>query len=400
MNYVEATYLVVSDKKFDVEKKAVELASDIHIWNEKNYPYDKSVIKKFQIKIVDYFDFEDEDTGEFRAVIKLGFPVLMFTYSISSIISIIFGRISLYGRIKLVDLNFPDLFLEHFKGSNFGIYGLRQKLNIKHEPLLMVTLETYAQNSKEIANLLYQIGSAGADIIKENEAYFDDSLAPFEERIKYCLESKKKAEDFIGRKIIYAPNLTGSVDSLIDKAKKAVDLGVEAFVINVVPYGFDILQRLSEEVEAVFIANPAFSGTLYQSKDYGIESHTLFGKLFRLAGADIVIFPSPYGDYPLIHHHAMEVSEALKEKLSHLNPVFPAPSMGIYPQIVPQLFKDFGNQVVINVDEVPYKHPDGVHAGVKAFRDIIDCTVNGVPLEECISVSPELNKAVKKFSHE
>ena len=397
MNYIEATYLLVSDKKFDLSKKIKELISDVYVWDRKNYPYDKSVLDRFEIKVTDSFDFKDEDTKEYRALIKLGFPVLIFTYDITSIISIIFGRLSLYGRIKLVDIEFPDLFLEHFKGANYGIYGVREKLNLKHEPILMTTLETYTLDLEKIGDLFYKIATAGADIIKENEAYFDDSLAPFEERVKLCIDKKKKAEDLTGRKIIYVPNLTGKISSIVEKAKKAVDLGVEAFTINVVPYGFETLQRLSEEIDAVFIANPAFSGSLYQTKDYGIEAHVLFGKLLRLAGSDIVIFPSPYGDYPLLHHHAMEVSEALREKFGNLNPVLPAPSMGIYPQIIPQVFKDFGNQVVINVDEVPYLHPDGIFAGVKAFRDIIDCTVNGVSIEECLSISPELNKAIKRL---
>ena len=398
MSYIEATYVVISEKKFSAEEKAKELVQDVYVWNKNNYPFsDKKRLQKFEIKILDAFEFKDEDTGEYRGIIKLGFPTIIFTPDIPSILSIIFGRLSLYGRIRLVALDFPLPFLDFFKGANYGIDGIRDKLGVHHEPLLMTTIETYTLSTSEIADLFYKIAVSGADIIKENEAFFDESLAHFEDRIKACLEKKKEAEDFTGRKIIYAPNLTGRVDKLIEKAKKGVELGVEAYTINVVPYGFDTLHRLSEEVDAIFIANPAFAGTLYQSKDYGIEAHLLFGKILRLIGTDVAIFPSPYGDYPLLHHHAMEVSEALRDKFGNLKPVFPAPSMGIYPDIIPVLFKDFGNQVVINVDEMPYLHPNSVSAGIKAYRDILDCTVNGVSIEDCSSVSEELKEFLKKF---
>lgn len=397
MNYIEATYLIISDRKFDIEERAEELKRGVHIWNEKNYISDRERLRNFEISVLDYYGFEDKDTGEYRAVIKLGFPVIIFTYDIPSIISVLFGRISMYGRIRLIEIDFPPGFLEHFKGANYGIQGIREKLNVKHEPLLMTTLETYTLKTEEISELFYNLAVSGVDIIKENEAYFDDSLSPFEERIKACIERKKAAEDYTGKKVLYAPNLTGRIDELIERAKRAVDFGVEAFTVNVIPYGFDALQRLSEEVDAVFIANPAFAGSFYQSKDFGIEAHTLFGRLLRLAGTDIVIFPSPYSDYPLLHHHAMEVCEYLRDGFGDLKPVFPAPSMGIYPHMIPTVFKDFGNQTVINVDEVPYLHPDGISAGIKAFKDAIDCTLNGVSLEECSSISDELKEALRKF---
>ncbi len=397
MNYIEATYVLVSDRKFDAKEKAKELSRDVHVWNESTYPFNTERLRNFKIEVLDVYEFKDEDSGEYRAVIKLGFPIIIFSHDIPSILSIVFGRLSLYGRIRLVELEFPPAYLDHFKGANYGIDGVRQKLNLKHEPILMVTLETYTLKTAEIGELFYKIATSGADIIKENEAYYDDSLAPFEERIKVCIDRKKAAEDYTGRKVLYAPNLTGRVNSIIEKAKKGVDLGVEAFTINVIPYGFDTLQRLAEEVDAVFIANPAFAGTLYQSKDFGIEPHVLFGRLLRIAGADIVIFPSPYSDYPLLHHHAMEVSEFLRDKLGQLKSVFPSPSMGIFPHMIPTVFKDFGNQTVINVDEVPYLHPDGIDAGVKAFRDAIDCTVNSVSLEDCSNVSEELRRALQRF---
>ena len=45
----------------------------------------------------------------------------------------------------------------------------------------------------------------------------------------------------------------------------------------------------------------------------------------------------------------------------------------------------------------PILHPKGVSAGVKACRDILDCTVNGDSIEDCGSVSEELKEFLKKL---
>ncbi len=399
MNYIDATYLITSEKPFNVEEKAKEIAVNSIVGDIEKYPTEvKKKLEKYQGRIVDVYDFKDSDSKKFKAVIKIGYPVILFNHDIPSILTIIFGKLSLERNIKLIDLDFHPTFLDHFQGPRYGINGIRELLNIHHEPLLMTTFQTcFGLNTDEFAEEFFKQATGGADFIKDDEIFFDDALAPFEKRIEACLKKSQEAENITGRKNIYVANLTGHVDEMIEKAKRGVEVGCKAFLINVLPYGFDILQRLSQEVDAVFVAYPSFSGAIFQSENIGIEASILLGKLMRIAGADMVLFPSPYGDMSLTYHKIMEITDSLRETLDNIPPSFPIPSEGITPKLVPDIFKEFGTNVVINAGHSVHKHPMGTTAGVKAFRDIIDCTVSGVLIEECAAASEDLKIALEKW---
>jgi 2,3-diketo-5-methylthiopentyl-1-phosphate enolase len=399
MNYIDATYLIFSDKPFDIEKKAEEIAVNSIVGNFENYPQElKKKLEKYKGRIVDVFDFKDSDSKKYKAVIKIGYPVVLFNHDIPSILTIIFGKLSLEKNIKLIDLDFHPAFLDHFNGPRYGINGIRDMLNVHHEPLLMTTFQTcFGLDTSEFADKFFKQAVGGVDFVKDDEIFFDDTFAPFEKRIEACVKRAEESEKITGRKTLYVPNLTGHVDEIIEKAKRGIDAGGKAFLINVLPYGFDVLQRLSEEVDAVFVAYPSFSGAIYQSENVGIEASVLLGKLMRIAGADMVLFPSPYGDLSLTHHKIMEITESLKEGLGNIKPSFPVPSENINPSLVPKMFKDFGTNVVINAGHTIHEHPMGTTAGAKAFRDAVDCVISGVLIEECAAASEELKTALEKW---
>ncbi len=394
MNYVEVTYLLTTKEKVNPEKKAEDLAISLSIGGRGDLPPEKAKdLEKYQGKVLDVFSYEEEK--QFKALIKIGFPVILFEHTIPSILSIIYGKISFTEDIKVIDIDFHPAFLDHFKGPRYGINGIREIVGIHHEPLLMTVLKPcVGLTTEEFANEFFKHALGESDIVKDDEIFFDDSLAPFEKRIEACVKKAEEAEKITGRKTIYVPHLSGRIDEIIQKAKRGVEAGAKGFLINVLPYGFDVLQRLSEEVEAFFIAHPSFSGTIFKTTHLGIRTPVFFGKLMRLTGADIVMYPSPYGKSPIEHTDALETAENLRRDWEHLNPSFPAIVGNISPLNVHTAFKDFGNQTVLVACGSIYQHPEGVTSGIKAVRDALDCSLTGVSLEECASASPELQKAL------
>ena len=57
---------------------------------------------------------------------------------------------------------------------------------------------------------------------------------------------------------------------------------------------------------------------------------------------------------------------------------FSVPSAGIHPGLVPQLVKDFGNNLVVNAGGGIFGHPDGPISGAQAFRAAIDASVQDI----------------------
>jgi 2,3-diketo-5-methylthiopentyl-1-phosphate enolase len=147
------------------------------------------------------------------------------------------------------------------------------------------------------------------------------------------------------------------------------------------------------------MAHPAVSGALTPSEFYGFESALLLGKMLRLAGADLVLFPSPYGSVALPKEKALGIASELTRDWEGVKKAFPVPSAGIHPGMVPSLIRDFGVDSVINAGGGVHGHPGGAAAGGKAFRQAVDAVLNGQSLEDAAEAQPELAQALKLWGN-
>jgi 2,3-diketo-5-methylthiopentyl-1-phosphate enolase len=155
------------------------------------------------------------------------------------------------------------------------------------------------------------------------------------------------------------------------------------------------------------MAHPAMAGAFYPSPHYGISASVLLGKLMRMAGADLVLFPSPYGSVVMPREENLAIKHALlTTDLAHdylydsteatvsLPSSFPVPSAGIHPGLVPLILRDFGSEVVVNAGGGIHGHPQGTIAGGKAFRQAIEASLNRIPLREYAESHQELQIAI------
>jgi len=72
-------------------------------------------------------------------------------------------------------------------------------------------------------------------------------------------------------------------------------------------------------------------------------------------------------------------------------------SGGITPQMVPGVMKDLGANIVIGSGGGIHAHPQGPVAGARAFRQAIDASMQGRPLEEAAKEFPELKVALETW---
>lgn len=119
------------------------------------------------------------------------------------------------------------------------------------------------------------------------------------------------------------------------------------------------------------------AGATYPSPHYGISPSVLLGKLMRLAGADLVLFPSPYGSVVMPREENLAIKHVLLTNDLHtdysykapadahlkLAASFPVPSAGIHPGLVPLILRDFGQDVIVNAGGGIHGHPLGTIAG-------------------------------------
>jgi 2,3-diketo-5-methylthiopentyl-1-phosphate enolase len=130
--------------------------------------------------------------------------------------------------------------------------------------------------------------------------------------------------------------------------------------------------RNDDAVSVPLMAHPALAGAFYGSPFHGISPSVLMGQLPRLAGADWMLFPSPYGSVALLKSDALAVKDALNQPIHGLNPCFAVPSAGITEAMIPDILSDFGSDVIVNAGTGIHDHPEGTLAGTKAFRTALN----------------------------
>lgn len=405
MGEVIATYLVY-DRKGDLEKKAEGIALGLTVGTWTNLPdLLKEQLHKHKGRVMQVEKLSNDERSDAffgqkltRGLIQIAYPSANFSVDLPSILVTVFGKLSLDGEIKLLDLAFSEDLLDHFPGPKFGIDGIRERLQVKDRPLFMSIFKTMIGRDLDyFRHQLREQALGGVDLVKDDEILFDLPELSAKERILAAKEVLIETEEITGQKTLYAVNLTGRTHQLLDQAKRAVEWGADAFLFNVFAYGIDTLQALAEDpnIPVPIMVHPAVSGAITSSMHYGISHSLLLGKLLRLAGADWVLFPSPYGSVALEKEQALGIGKALTEPLSSLHRAFPVPSAGIHPALVPLLIQDFGVDSVINAGGGVHGHPGGAAAGGRAFRQAIDAVLAGHTLEEAAEVKDELKTALQ-----
>ncbi|MEK3881402.1 2,3-diketo-5-methylthiopentyl-1-phosphate enolase [Paenibacillus sp. PL2-23] len=382
--YCIATYRTYDDKA-DFDKKALSIAVGLTVGSWTELPEaQKAEMEKHLGKVLSV-EVHEGGPGERYADIRIAYPDINFSRDIPALLVTAFGKLSMDGRIKLIDLDVSESFASAFPGPKFGLPGVRELLGVQERPLLMSIFKSVVGH--DLANLqeqFYKQALGGVDLIKDDEILFENPLTPLEKRVETCMEAARKAQEETGQKLLYAVNLTGPTSQLAQNARKAIAAGANALLFNVLAYGFDVLHELSSDpdIHVPIAAHPAMAGAMYPSPHYGISASLLLGKLMRLAGADLVLFPSPYGSVVMPKEENLAVQAALLQPLHGLRTSFPVPSAGIHPGLVPLILKDFGTDVVVNAGGGIHGHPMGTAAGGQAFRQAIEAALAGKSLQE------------------
>jgi 2,3-diketo-5-methylthiopentyl-1-phosphate enolase len=332
--------------------------------------------------------------------VQVAYPEVNIGEQIPMLLTTVVGNISMGGEIKLVDIRFPEKYVAGFKGPKFGIEGVRKLLGVEKRPLLNNMIKPCTGYTCEVGVELFRKAAAGGcDIVKDDELIADASFNSVLERVKSYMKIEKQVYEETGERTLYTVNVTDAIPKVFENAKRAVELGCNAIMINYLAVGFPVLQALADDpkINVPILGHMDVAGAFYMSPWHGISSHLVLGKLPRLAGADVVVIPAPYGKAPVIDYKFKNVAKNLSFPLYNLKPTLPMASGGITPSMVPQVMMALGNDIVIGSGGGIHAHPQGPIAGGKAFRQAIDATMKGIPLAEYAKEHKELAIALKEW---
>jgi 2,3-diketo-5-methylthiopentyl-1-phosphate enolase len=326
------------------------------------------------------------------SLVTIRFPEANVENDIPSLLTMIFGKYSMAGAAKVMAVRLP----EHYgRRPKLGITGIRERLGVFDRPLIMAIFKpALGLSADDHAVILQEVASAGLDIIKDDEILGDLEVAPTLKRLDACRKVLDEVKQQTGRTVLYAVNITGAADKLIEKARLLVREGANALLLNVLTYGFSVLDALAadSEVNVPIFAHPALAGALCAAPNHGMAYSVVLGTLMAHGGADAVLYTAHYGSLPFDAQEEALIRDSLRSRN-----VFPVPSAGIHPGIVPQALADYGQDVILNAGTGIMDHPDGPQVGVKAFFEALERIQQGASFALEMLPHGALRRAIEKW---
>lgn len=340
------------------------------------------------------------EISERHFIVRIAYPWRSFGPQFAMMLSTVIGNIASSGKLKLLDLEFPKSFHTQFAGPKFGVPGIRQLLGVYDRPLLNNMIKPCTGLDPEAtAELAYQAGRGGVDIIKDDELLADAPHCPLVDRVKAVQRRLKHADDEKGEKTLFVYNITDRPEKIRENALRAIEAGAEALMVNYFTLGFDVTRMITADpdINVPILGHSDFTGAVYESPWSGMSMSLVGAKLPRLAGLDMMIALSPFGKFPVLHDVFVQSGLQMLAPWAHIKPMMPMPGGGTTQGHVQLLVEIFGNDLIIAAGGAIHGHPMGPTAGAKAFRQAIDVVRSGKSIRGALADNPELAAAIEAW---
>ena len=122
-----------------------------------------------------------------RAMIGVSWSIENCGYDLPVLVSTVQGNLyelSAFTGLKLMDLEIPDSFSQHFTGPAFGIEGCRRLTGVYDRPLIGTIIKpSIGMPPEQTAELVKVLAGAGIDFIKDDELLSASANSSFEDRV-------------------------------------------------------------------------------------------------------------------------------------------------------------------------------------------------------------------------
>ncbi|NLW31599.1 MAG: cupin domain-containing protein [Fibrobacter sp.] len=291
--------------------------------------------------------------------------------SIPQFLNVLFGNISLKNNIRIIDFSIPYQENPFFPGPSYGITGIRKISGVYGRPLTCTALKPLGLPPIKLAEIAAKFCNGGADFIKDDHGLSDQSFHPFKERVARCQEAVSEQNIKNGSRTLYCPMVSGRFDEITSQVEYALSCGVKSILIAPMLVGMDTVRYIAQTYRPVILAHPSFTGTHFHDHNHGMTPAVLLGKLFRLIGADVSIFPNAGGRFGFSTEECNELAHALREPVKGFLPAFPSPAGGMKIEKIDSIVQQFGKNSMLLIGGSILQHPEGIEAGTNAFVNAV-----------------------------
>jgi ribulose-bisphosphate carboxylase large chain len=336
-----------------------------------------------------------------RGEIVVSFPLHNFGPSLPNLLATVAGNLyelqELSG-IRLIDLELPPAFAEHYPGPRFGVDGTRKLVQIYERPLIgTIVKPSIGLSTSDLQGVVRDLALAGLDFIKDDELHADPPYAPLAERVPAVMAAIERVADRTGKKTMYAFNISGDIDHMLRAHDLVIEHGGTCVMISVNNVGIAALAHLRKHCALPIHGHRNNFGAMSRHPFLGV-GFTAYQKLFRLAGVDhLHVGGLDSKFYQTDEEVARSITDCLTPLFGDYR-VMPAISSA---QWAGSAVRTYAATRTIDVIHLAgggiLGHPNGAAAGVSSMRQGWAAALAGTPLDEYAATHPELRAAIEKF---
>jgi ribulose-bisphosphate carboxylase large chain len=257
------------------------------------------------------------------------------------LINMLFGNTSLHPDIALHDVELPGALVAAFAGPRHGLQALRHKIGAPVRALTCSALKPQGLPSATLAALALSFARGGIDYIKDDHGLADQAYSPFADRVEAVAAALRGGAQAAGHATRYVPSLSGDLDAMRRQIAVARSAGIDTVMAAPMIAGLANFHRLvREHADIAFFAHPTMAGT-------AIAPPLLFGKLFRMLGADAVIFPNHGGRFGYSPETCRRLAATALQDWHGLRPCVPVPAGGMTRDRVPEMLDFYGTDIML-----------------------------------------------------
>ncbi len=359
MAWLTTTYLIDSEPE-RIEERAHALAIEQSVECPDEAIHDQRIRDDIVARVASI-----EPAGEQRFRVDVRIAAATVGDDAAQLINMMFGNCSMWDDVRFVGFQLPPPLLARFRGPRHGIAGIRALLRAPRRPLTAAAMKPQGMAVHELAAMCTTLALAGVDVIKDDHGIANQSYSPFAERVRACQAAVRDAAAATGAPSFYAPHLIGTPRTLREHARIARDEGVRVVLVAPMVVGLPAFRDLVDEFpEFVYLAHPSFSGAAR------IAPALLFGRLFRLLGADAPIFVSYGGRFAYPRDECGALAAEARAPWGDLRPALPVPAGGMRLDRIDELLAFYGPDTMLLIGgNLLIAQGDALRARARAFVD-------------------------------
>jgi ribulose-bisphosphate carboxylase large chain len=313
-----------------------------------------------------------DQPGRWR--VRIAYPAHLACGQLPQLLNLLYGNISLRRGIRLADVALAPEVAAALRGPRWGVDGLRALTGVYGRPLLATALKPRGRPTEQFAAMAGAFARGGGDLVKDDHNIVDADFEAFRERMLRVHEAVERANESAGRRTIYAPNLSASGSDLWRRLDAVAAAGIHAVLVCPSVLGLAIVEKIAADYPLVVLAHPSLAGMAFDSPDHGVEAGLMLGTMYRLAGADLVIFPNPGGRFDLPREACRSIARRLREPLASVRPALPAPAGGMTLERIGDMAAEYGPDSVFLIGGALLSHSDDLESSTARFREeIVRC---------------------------